>query len=178
MWLWQGLKKKGKAKRESDHSDPWLPPRRGGGGEAEPGRVAQHPGDSTREWRGAARLAFLLSPPPPFPPFSLFCWRGWGEERETERKEIFFRSFLTSEPAHGGPWLRCTKGSPARSTPHAPFRRPRRPVAFWVARGRRRMRDRSPSGRRRRRWRPGSAAVLVAGPGSSTRRGATVTRRT
>lgn len=34
---------------------------------------------ATREWRGATGLAFLLlSPPPPFPPFSLFCWRGWG----------------------------------------------------------------------------------------------------
>lgn len=34
---------------------------------------------ATREWRGAAGLAFLLlSPPPPFSPFSLFCWRGWG----------------------------------------------------------------------------------------------------
>lgn len=92
----EDLKKNSKAERESDHSDPWLPRRRGGGGEAEPGRVAQHPGDSRVARSDRARLSSSF-PTASFSPLLSFLLEGVGIGKR-DRERIFF--FEASEPVN------------------------------------------------------------------------------
>lgn len=175
---WQGVEKNRKEKRERTHPQtPSFASRRGRGRRRLSQALAQRRLESGARRSGHRyQLSFLLLLLAPFSPLELV---GSGNPRG--RKQNIKTPRRQPARARGDRWLRCTRGSRARSTPRGRSRRPRRRATSWAARGpRRTARGPSPSEPKRRRRRPGSAAAAarVAGPGSSTRRGATVTTRT